>query len=134
MKTADMPLIVLDEKFKERTVHLNSQLQWRRHEFFRERTPRPLKGYQASPAGGPWGEGPPDGSEVSFLKTIQSIWKWIHFSKMSTFFFSRGSIFSKKNLEKVYIFYKNFWIFSNNYFKISLFMIAYKSREILCEF
>ena len=36
---------------------------------------RPLKAYQAVHAGGPGGEGPgpPDGSEVSFLKTIQSI-------------------------------------------------------------
>ena len=39
-----------------------------------------------------------------------------------------------KNLEKLNIFYKNFWIFSNNYYKLSLFMIPYKSREILCEF
>ena len=32
-----------------------------------------LKDYQAPTAGGPGGEGPPDGSEVSFFKTIQSI-------------------------------------------------------------
>ena len=42
-------------------------------------TPRPLKGYHAPPAGGPGGKGPPDGSEVSFFKTIQSIWKSIQF-------------------------------------------------------
>ena len=101
---------------------------------FREGTPRPLKGYQASPAAGPGGEGPQDGSEVSFFKTIQSIWRWIHFSKMSTFFFSERSIFSKKNFEKLNIFYKNFWFFSKNYLKISIFMIPYKSREILWEF
>ena len=91
----------------------------------------PLKDYQAPPAGGPGGEGPPDGIVVSFFKAIQSIRKWIHFSKMSTFF---SPIFSKKNLGKLNIFYKNFWIFSKNYFKFSLFMISYKSREILCEF
>ena len=33
----------------------------------------PLKDYQAPTAGGPGGKGPPDGSEVSFFKTIQSI-------------------------------------------------------------
>ena len=33
----------------------------------------PLKDYQAPTAGGQGGEGPPDGSEVSFFKTIQSI-------------------------------------------------------------
>ena len=37
--------------------------------------PRPLKGYHAPPAGGPGGEGPPDGSEVSFFQTMQSIRK-----------------------------------------------------------
>ena len=36
-------------------------------------TLRPLKDYQAPTAGGPGGEGPPDVSEVSFFKTIQSI-------------------------------------------------------------
>ena len=72
---------------------------------------RPLKGYHAPPAGGPGGEGPTDGSEVSFFKTIQSTWKWIHFSKMSTLFFPKRSIFSKKNLGKLNIFYNNFWIF-----------------------
>ena len=73
----------------------------------------PLKDYQAPPPRrGSGGKGPPDGSEVSFFKTIQSIWKWIHFSKMSTFFFPKRSIFSKKYLGKLNIFYKNFWIFS----------------------
>ena len=32
-------------------------------------------GSEGANAGGPGGEGPPDGSEVSFLKTIQSIRK-----------------------------------------------------------
>ena len=105
--------------------------QW----FFSGGTLGPLKDYQAPPVGGPGDEGPPPaGREVSFFKTIQSIWKWIHFSKMSTFSFPKRSIFSKKNFEELNIFYKNFWIFSKNYFKFSLFMICYKSREILCEF
>ena len=34
-------------------------------------TARPLKGYHSSPAGGPGGEGPLDGSEVSFLKRVK---------------------------------------------------------------
>ena len=55
-------------------------------------------------------EGRPDGSEVSFFETIESIRKWIHFSKMSAFFFLKRSIFSKKDFEKLNLFYKNFWI------------------------
>ena len=77
---------------------------------------------------------PQDGSEVSFFKTIQSIWKWINFSKKSTFFFLKISIFLRKNFWKLNIFYKNFWIFSKNYFKFSRFMKSYKFREIFCEF
>ena len=102
--------------------------------FFRGGDARPLKGYHAPPAGGPGGEGPPEGSEVSFFQTMQSIRKWIHFSKIATFFFPKRSIFSKKKLGKLNIFYKNFWIFSKNYYIISLVMIPSKSREILCEF
>ena len=86
--------------------------------FFGGGTPRPLKGYHAPPPQGVRGRRPPDGSEVSFFKTIQSIIKWIHFSKISTFFLPEISIFSKKNFENLNIFYKNFWIFSKNYFKI----------------
>ena len=44
-------------------------------DFFQGGKPRPLKGYHAPPAGGPGGEGPPDGSEVSFFQTMQSIRK-----------------------------------------------------------
>ena len=51
-------------------------MQRRRQDLFGG-TLRPLKGYHALPAGGPGGEGPPppDASEVSFFKTIQSIRK-----------------------------------------------------------
>ena len=55
------------------------------------------------PRQGVRGEGPPNSSEVSLCKTIQSIWKWIHFSKMATFFVPKRSILSKKNLEKLNI-------------------------------
>ena len=50
------------------------EMQRRGQDFFGG-TLRPLKCYHAPPAGGPGGEGPPDGSEVSFFKTIQSIRK-----------------------------------------------------------
>ena len=56
-------------------VETLQQGQRRRQDFFRGGTPRPLKGYHAPPAGGPGGEGPPDGSEVSFFQTMQSIRK-----------------------------------------------------------
>ena len=39
------------------------EMQRRRQDFFGG-TLRPLKGYHAPPAGGPGGEGPPDGREV----------------------------------------------------------------------
>ena len=50
------------------------EMQMRRQDFFGG-TLRPLKGYHAPPAGGPGGEGPADGSEVSFFTTIQSMRK-----------------------------------------------------------
>ena len=68
------------------------------------------------PPQGVRGRRPADCSEVSFFKTIQSIWKRIHFSKMSPFFLPKRSIFSKKNLGKLYIFCKNFWIFFEKLF------------------
>ena len=86
------------------------------------------------PPEGVRGRRPPDGSEVSFFKTMQSIRKWIEFSKIATFFLPKKSIFSKKNFEKLNIFDGNFWIFSNHYLKIFNFYETYKSREIFGEF
>ena len=86
------------------------------------------------PPQGPGGEGPPDGSEVSFFKTIQSIRKWIEFSKISIFFLPKKSNFSKKKFEKLNIFDRNLSIFSKNYLKIFKFYETYKSREIFGEF
>ena len=80
--------------------------------FWRER-PGHLKAIKR-PRRGSAGECPPDGSEVSFFKTIGSIWKWIHLSKMSTFLFPKRPIFSKKNLEKLNRFLLEFLIFSKN--------------------
>ena len=62
------------------------------------------------------GRRPSGGSEVSFFKTIQDIWKWIRFSKMSTFYFPKDPFFPKKNLRKWNIFYKNFSIFFEKIF------------------
>ena len=87
--------------------------------FFEGERPGHLKAIRPPPPPqGVRGGNPPDGREVSFFKTIQSIRKWIHFSKISTFFLSEKSIFSKKNFEKWNIFCKNFRTFSKNYFKI----------------
>ena len=99
--------------------------------FFRGGTPRPLKGYHAPPAEGPGGEGPRTVAKFHFLKRFQNE---LIFQKCQHFSSPKDPFFSKKNLGKLNIFYKNFWIFSKNYFKFSLFMIPYKSREILCEF
>ena len=49
--------------------------QRRRREFFGVETPRQLKGYHAPPAWGPEAAAPPDFSEVSFCKTIESFIK-----------------------------------------------------------
>ena len=92
--------------------------QRRRRDFFGGGTPRPLKGYHAPPPQGSGGVGPPDGSVVSFFKTIQSIRKWIHFSKIATFFLPQKFIFSKTNLEKANIFNKSFWDFRSVILKI----------------
>ena len=75
-------------------------------------------GHQKAKAtqGGPGGEGPLDGSEVWNFKTIQSIRKWIHFSKILTSFLPEKSIFSTKTFEKLNWFYKDFIIFSKDYF------------------
>ena len=60
--------------------------------------PRPREGYHAPPpAGGPGGLGPPDGSEVSFCQTMQSIRKWIEFSNISIFFLPKNRFFLRKN-------------------------------------
>ena len=69
-----------NESYKSREIfgefyYLVEKFIVRRQEFFREGTTRSLKGYQATPAGGPGGEGTPDGSEVSFFQTMQSIRK-----------------------------------------------------------
>ena len=53
------------------------------------------------------------------------------FFKISTFFLPEKSIFSTKTFEKSNNFYKNFVIFSKNYFEISMFM---ERREISVEF
>ena len=55
-----------------------------------------LKAITPPPAGGPGAKAPAYGSEVSFFKTIQSIRKWIHFSKISTFFLPEKFIFLGK--------------------------------------
>ena len=48
------------------------EMQWRRRDFFGGRALQPLKGYHAPRRGSVWRR-TPDGSEVSFLKTIPSI-------------------------------------------------------------
>ena len=68
------------EKWSVNSIIWLINLEWRGQEFFGG-PPRPLKGYQAHHAGGPGSEGPLDDSEVWFCKTIQSLWKWIHFFK-----------------------------------------------------
>ena len=53
---------------------------------------------------------------------MQSIRKWIEFSKLSILFLPKKSIFAKKKFEIFNKFDRNFWIFSKNYLKFSNFM------------
>ena len=88
-------------------------------------------------AGGPGGYGPPDGSEVSFFKTIQSIRKWIHFSKIAhffltenTFFLDRKYIFSNKNFKNRSYFTRISEYFGKIYRILIFLEELYKSRKI----
>ena len=132
-KFSDFMKPINPEKLWGNSVIRFRYLQWPRKEFFQgnSRATKILWSVQRRVSG----VRRPTGTVRSFIfQTNPSIWKGIHFSKMSTFFFPKRSIISKKNLGKLNIFFKNFWIFSKNYFKFSLFMISYKSREILCQF
>ena len=84
-------------------------------------------------SGGPVAKAHRTVAKFHFLKRFKVSENEFTFQKCQHFS-SQKDPFFKKNLEKVSIFYKNFWIFSNNYVKFSIIMIPYKSREILCEF
>ena len=91
-------------------------------------------GLSRAPRSGSGPRRPPDGSEIAFLKTIQSIRKLIEFSKISTFFLLKRSIFSKNNLKNLNIFDRNFRIFWNNYLKIFNFYETNKASQFIGEF
>ena len=82
------------EKISVNSLIWLRNLQWRRKELFRWERSGQLD-YQAPPAGGPGGEGPPDGSEVSFFKRCKvlenesSFQKYKHFSCPKNLFFQR---------------------------------------------
>ena len=69
---------------------------WLRNLIFREGTPRPLKGYHAPPAGGPGGEGPPDGSEFSFFKRFKVFENEFFFQKCQHFSSPKDPFFLRK--------------------------------------
>ena len=71
-------------------------------------------GSEGANAGGPGGEGPPDGSEVSFFQTMQSIRKWIHFSKIEHFscqkiHFFKGKIPKADIFTRIPEFFEKIW-------------------------
>ena len=86
-------------------------------------------GSEGANAGGPGGEGPPDASEVSFFKTIQSIRKWIHFSKIEHIFLPENPFFSKKNSKIGHISQEFLSFFLKKYLKFFLEEL-YNSWEI----
>ena len=103
--------------------------------FPRRWTPRPLKGYHAPHAGGPGvAAATPDGSEVSFFKMIQRIWKGINFSKRTTFFLPNTPCFLRKITKNWTDFRGISDFYQKNYLRIKVFMIPTKSRESPGEF
>ena len=103
--------------------------QWRRQEFFGAGTPRPLRGYHR-PQRVRRAVGPRSVPKFHFFKTIPSHRKWIHFAKISTFFSSEKSIFSKTNFEELSILTRISDSFRKFILQLSMFMKPYKSREI----
>ena len=64
--------------------------------FFGGGCPVHLKAITCPPQGSGGRSPPPVGSEVSFFQTIQSIRKWIEFSKISTFYLPKNLFFLRK--------------------------------------
>ena len=81
-------------KWQKYLQYLWIYFQWSLQEFFGG-TPWLLKGY-TRPQEAP-GRQPPDGNEVLNLKRNQSFRKWIHISKISTFYsFQKNQFFYEK--------------------------------------
>ena len=97
-----LPISISDlvsNRFQDRIMSIIIEnILWVHHrrpqEFFRGERPGHLKTITRPRRGSGGGaKAPPDGSEVSFFQTMQSIRKRIHFSKISTFFLTEKSIF-----------------------------------------
>ena len=71
---------------------------------------------------------PPDGSEVSLCKKIKVLENESIFQKYQQFSCQKNP-FSKKNFEKLNIFYMNFWIFRKIILKISIFLEFSRNPE-----
>ena len=72
--------------------------------------------HRSVPRQGFFGGGVKGGKDEETFKTIQSIRKFIHFSKITTFSLAENSFSGKKNFQKEDI-WKISWIFSKNYFQ-----------------
>ena len=101
-------------------------MQLRRLDFFFLGGGQPdhLKAITRAPQG-VRGRRPQDGSEVSFFQTMQSIRKWIEFSKIATFFLPKKFIFSKKNSKN--------WTYLTgiyNFFRIIIWKFSYFMKPI----
>ena len=111
--------------------------RWRRQDFFRGgggRTPRPLKGYHAPPAGGPGSGSPRTVAKFHFLKRFKVLENESIFTNSNMFSYQK-SIFSKKNFEK----WTNFTRISEFLWKIIYMLWSFleepsKFREIREEF
>ena len=74
-----------------------SPLQWRRQDFFRGATPRPLKGYHAPPAGGPGAKAPRTVAKFHFFKRCKVLENDSSFQKYQYFSCPKNLFFLRKN-------------------------------------
>ena len=82
------------------------------------RTPWPLKGYPApSPAGCPGGGSPRMVAKFTFFERYEVLENESIFQKYQHFSCQKNRLFLRKKFEMFHIFYKGFWLFSQNYFK-----------------
>ena len=99
------------------TCHKNVEVSRGVAKFFSGERPGLLKAITRPPCRGSGGEGPRTVAKFHFLKRFKVLENESIFHKYQLFLPEKFS-FSKKNFEKMNIFYKNFWMLSISYFRI----------------
>ena len=88
------------EKFSLYSIIWLRDLQWRRHELLRERTPRPLKCYQASPQWVLEGKAPRTVAKFHFLERCKVLENQSNFQKYQHFL-AQKNYFSYEKFRKI---------------------------------